>query len=105
MEGMISKEMLAIQEAFLVKSSSTWTIEAWSKGLVVKLLETMHGQRLYRNVHVHDIVSGSHATERKEKLREALLDQLDRGGEDLEEDDKYLLDINLRDLDSTSGEK
>ena len=38
-------------------------------------------------------------------MREALLDQLDRGGEDLEEDDKYLLDINLGDLDSTSGEK
>ena len=71
----------------------------------MKLPETTHGQWLYRNVHVHDIVSGSHATERKEKLREAILDQLDRGGEDLGEDDKYLLDINLGDLDSTSGEK
>ena len=30
--------------------------------------------------------------------------QLDVGGEDLEEEDKYLLEINLDDLDNTSGE-
>ena len=44
MEGMISKEMVSIQESFLTKCNSTWTIETWTKGLVVKLLETTHGQ-------------------------------------------------------------
>ena len=72
---------------------------------MVKLLETTHGKWLYHGGQVHGVVSGSHATQRKEKLREALLEQLDRGGEDLEEEKKYLLDINPGDLDSTSGEK
>ena len=30
--------------------------------------------------------------------------QLDMGGEGMEEEDKYLLEINLEDLNSTSGE-
>ena len=71
----------------------------------MKLLEVTHGQWLYRNVQVHDVVSGSRATQRKDKLRDPVLDQLDRGGEDLEEENKYLVAINLGDLDSASGEK
>ena len=105
MEGMISKEIIDIQEAYLACTQSTWTIEAWAKGLVVKLLEITHGQWLYRNVHVHDRVTGSRATARKEKLREEILDQIELGEDGLEEADRYLLDINLGDLDSTSGER
>ena len=61
MEGMISKEMLEIQQRYLTLTGSTWTISAWAKGLIVKLLETTHGQWLCRNIQVHDIVSGTYA--------------------------------------------
>ena len=68
-------------------------------------METTHGQWLYRNVHVHDKITGTLATCRKEELKEAILDQLYIGEEDLAEEDKYLLEINLKDLECTSGIK
>ena len=68
MEGVILKEMLAIQQRHLTLIGSTWTISVWAKGLVVKLLETTHGQWLYRNVHVHDAITGTHAVRRKEAI-------------------------------------
>ena len=105
MEGMISKEILNVHY------STSWDSEedmpepsAWAKGLVIKLLETTHGQWLYRNVHVHDVISGSLATARKEELHKAIEDELALGGEGLAEEDLYLLEINLSDLETTSGE-
>jgi hypothetical protein len=59
---------------------------------------------LYRNVHVHDCVSGALATARKEELQRAIEDELELGGEGLAEEDLYLLEINLDDLETTSGE-
>jgi hypothetical protein len=105
MEGMISKEILNIHY------STAWDSEEdmpapteWAKGLVIKLLETTHGQWLYRNIHVHDAVSGSLATAKKEELQKAIEDELELGGEGLAEEDLYLLEINLDDLATTSGE-
>jgi hypothetical protein len=76
----------------------------WAKGLVIKLLETTHGQWLYRNVHVHDAISGALATSKKEELQKAIEDELALGGAGLAEEDLYLLEINLDDLATTSGE-
>ena len=44
------------------------------------------------------------ATERKEKLQEEIEMQILQGGDGLEEEDIYLLDIRLDDLEGTSGE-
>ena len=104
MEGMISKEMLEIQQHHITLSGSSWTLAAWAKGLVVKLLETTHGQWLYRNVHVHDCVTGAHAVRRKEEIRDEIQMQFDLGGEGIADKDKYLLEINLDDLDNTTGD-
>jgi hypothetical protein len=105
MEGMISKEILNLYY------STSWDSEEdlpepsmWSKGLVVKLLEVTHGQWLYRNVHVHDAISGALATAKKEELQKAIEDEIELGGEGLAEEDMYLLEINLDDLATTSGE-
>jgi hypothetical protein len=76
----------------------------WSKGLVVKLLEVTHGQWLYLNVHVHDAISGALAIAKKEELQKAIEDELELGGEGLAEEDMHLLEINLDDLATTSGE-
>ena len=45
------------------------TPTSWDKGLIFCLTEITHGQWLYRNVHVHDTVTGLHATCRKEELQ------------------------------------
>jgi hypothetical protein len=44
------------------------------------------------------------ATARKEELQRAIEDELELGGEGLAEEDLYLLEINLDDLETTSGE-
>ena len=46
---------------------------------------------------------GVNATLMKEKLQTLIYDQLEIGEEELEEEDKYLLEINLDDLATTSG--
>ena len=56
-------------------------------------------------MHVYDNDTGSLATKRKEELKEAILDQLYIGEEGMAEEDKYLLEINLEELETTSGIK
>ena len=104
MEGMISVEVVSIQAQYLKEEDSRLSIPKWSEGLVIKLLEVTHGQWLYRNVHVHDFKTGDLASKRKEGLRQALEDQLELGEEGLAPEDEYLLDINLDNLDESTGE-
>ena len=42
---------------------------------------------------------------RKEELQKEIEYQIQMGGEELAEDDKYLLEINLEDMETTSGER
>ena len=46
-----------------------------------------------------------HAALIKEELQKEIEYQIQRGGEELAEDDKYLLEINLEDMETTSGER
>ena len=71
MEGMIYKEMLVIQKGYMdlqVARGTPTTPTSWAKGLIVRLIEITHVQLLYRNLHVHDTITGLHATLRKEEL-------------------------------------
>ena len=104
MEGMVSKEVLSIQRDYAGREPRAREAHSWIKGLILKLLETTHGQWLYRNVQVHDVVSGSLATAKKEELQRLIEEQLAMGEESLEEEDRYLLEVNLEDLETTSGE-
>ena len=53
---------------------------------------------------MHDRTAGELATKRKEEIRKALEDQLELGEEGLGEEVRFLLEINLDDLDTSSGE-
>ena len=105
MEGMISQEILPIQADYVDLGECSLSLEGWAQGLVIRLLETTHGQWLYRNLHVHDTVAGVNATARKEEIQRFIEDQLELGEEGLDERDHYLLEINLDDLESSSGEE
>jgi len=104
MEGMISKELVELQKFALVETPSKLTVEKWSKELVIRLLEITHGQWLYRNVMVHDRTAGDLVTRRKEEIRREMEEQLVLGEDGLEEEDGFLLEINLDELDSSSRE-
>ena len=53
---------------------------------------------------VHDTVSGLKTTKRKEELQREIEDQIELGGAELDEQDGYLLEINLEDLETSTGE-
>ena len=103
MEGMISKEIIVIQRQYYATQGGWLTPQAWARSLVVQLLEVTHGQWIYRNIHVHDTMTGTLATQQKEQLQKLIEDQIELGGDGLADDDKWLLEINLEDLETTLG--
>jgi hypothetical protein len=44
LEGMISKEITGLQQQHYVLNGSKKSLEKWSSGLIIRLLEIMHGQ-------------------------------------------------------------
>ena len=53
---------------------------------------------------MHDAVCGSEAVQRKKELQQLSEEQIDKGSKGLDEQDRYLLDINLEDLETSSKE-
>jgi hypothetical protein len=54
---------------------------------------------------VHDRVQGTLATQRKEELQREIEDQQEQGFDGLLEEDQYLEEVKLEDLENTSGEQ
>ena len=105
MEGMISKEVVIIQRDFHILSGGEISTEKWATGLILRLLEATHGQWMYRNLAVHDEVSGALVNKRKEELRDKIEEIQEMASEDLLEEDRFLAEVNLEDLEESSGEK
>jgi len=68
LEGMISTEITTIQRQYMTVNGSRISLDKWCTGLITRLLEITHGQWLYRNYIVHNPVSGTLATAKKEEL-------------------------------------
>ena len=105
MEGMVCKGIREIQTAYTVVEGSSVTPEQWTTGVVTKLLEATHGQWLYRSIQIHDRNKGTQATLWKEELQKEIEDQQELGYEGLLEEDQFLAEVNLEDLESSSGEQ
>ena len=65
MEGMVSKRIVSLQEDYVDMGECKLTLDKWTQGLVVRLLDVTHGQWFYRNVIVNDATAGVAATARK----------------------------------------
>jgi hypothetical protein len=72
MEGMISKRMQEIQWTYHMREGTWVLLERWAQGLILKLLEATHGQWIYRNIQIHDMVAGTQATLRKESIQQEI---------------------------------
>ena len=105
MEGMVSKEFEQQHEATYQAGRSRLSGKAWVRHLVQRLLEFTHahGIWIYRNALMRDNVSGLLASERKEELLKLIAEEQERGEDGLEEEDRWLLEVNLDDLETTSG--
>jgi hypothetical protein len=73
--------------------------------VVVKFLEATHGQWLYRCIQVHDRTQGTLATLQKEELQKEIEAQQEMGYSSLLKEDQYLAEVNLEDLETSSGEQ
>ena len=98
---MVSKEFEQQHEATYQAGRSRLSGKAWVRHLVQRLLEFTHGIWIYRNALMHDNISGLLASERKEELLKLIAEQQERGEDDLEEEDRWLLEVNLDDLETT----
>ena len=102
---MISWSLVISQDIFRAQNDAGWETGRWARGLVVKLLELTHRQWLYRNVVVHDAKMGTLRTAQKENIQREIDKQLDLGSEGLLEEDQYLTEINLGDIEQDFGDK
>ena len=104
-EGMVCKGIREIQTAYSIVEGSSVTPEQWTTGVVTKLLEATHGQWLYRCIQIHDRNKGTQATLRNEELQKEIEDQQEMGYDGLLEEDQFLAEVNLEDLENSSGER
>ncbi len=105
MEGMVCSRMRKIKSLYHFQEGTRITPERWTKGLILKLLEATHGQWLYRNVQIHDSVAGTQATRRKEEIQCEIEEQMEMGSDGLLDEDLWMMEVNLRDFETTSGEQ
>ena len=103
MEGMIAEQVGRIQRNYWNLYGWRGSMEKWVQTLITKLMECTHGQWLYRNVMVHDAWHGSAIALRKEELLGEIEAQLD-SEESLLPEDQYLMEVNLGNIDNSSGE-
>jgi hypothetical protein len=103
MKGIVCKGIQEIQTAYSIVEGSSVTPNRWTTGVVTKLLEATHGQWLYRCIQIHNTNKGTQATLRKEKLQQEIEDQQELGYDGLLEEDQILTEVNLEDLENSSG--
>jgi hypothetical protein len=105
MEGMIGKSMRSIQRDYHHHQGTHMNPTRWATGLIQKLLETAHGQWIYRNIQIHDSTTGTLVTLWKEAIQKEIEEQQEMGGHGLLEEDQWMLEVNLGDLENTGGEQ
>ncbi len=105
MEGMVCRSIRGIQEMYTTMEESNLSPTQWMVGVITKLLEATHGQWLYRCAQIHNRLNGTNAMLRKEELQRAIESQQEMGMEGLMEEDQYLAEVNLEDLESTTGKR
>lgn len=103
MEGMVTKHTHTLQHRYWKLQGWRGNADKWMRTLITKLMECTHGQWLYRNVMVHDRWSGTANTLRKEQLLTEIEGQMENG-DDLLPEDQYLMEINLGDIEASSGD-
>ena len=102
LEGMIVKEFRLVVEEVGLRENNRWTASKWTQQLILKLQEITHGMWIYRNLSIHDPSKEVLAVQRRESLLEEIEKQIELGGEGLAEEDKWMLEVNLGDLDEGS---
>jgi len=73
--------------------------------LVTKLLEVTHSMCIFPNLTIHDPTTGILAIQWKKRIMDEVEYQQELGGDGLREEDQWLLEVNLGDLEHSNGER
>ena len=103
MEGMISKQMLCLQEEYHVLTGEGPPTRKWVAQLVCRLLEVVHGQWVYWNIQVHDEQHGVLRTEEKEHLMQEIEIEMALCFDGFLEMDASFATVTLEDMESSGG--
>ena len=60
---------------------------------------------IYRNIQLHGKVTGTQTTQRKEEIQRDIEEQMELEVAGLLEGDHWMLEVNLGDLENSSGER
>jgi hypothetical protein len=77
----------------------------WAQGLIFKLLKATHGQWIYHNIQIYDAIIGTQVTLQKEAIQWEIKEQMECGEVGLLKEDFWMMEVNLGDLEITSGKK
>ena len=102
--GMVSHKLLAIQSAHFHTAGKSYCATRWIAGLITQLLQVVHTQWIYQCILVHDHTTGVLISTHKADLLKEIEHQLSLGPDDLDEEDRFLLEFNFDDIRSTTGE-
>jgi hypothetical protein len=105
LEGMVLRELGHLVEQEGMLEDCKLSTDTWMREMITRLLELTHSMWIYRNLVVHDTSSGIHAIRRKEALQSEIERQIELGGEGLEEGDKWMLEVNMTDMEDSTGER
>jgi hypothetical protein len=105
MEGMISTEFLRLPIDQVMTTECRLQLDQWMGNLTTKLLEATHGIWIYRNLVMHDRISGHAHTRDKEELLTKIERQHELGGEGLDMQDQWMIELNTTNLENTTGER
>ncbi len=110
MEGMVCKGLWEIQSTYSAVNGLNVFLEQWTTGVITKLkrwnvkLEATPGQWLYCCVQIHERCKGTQAMLRKEELQKEIEAQQEMGYQGVLDEDLYLAEVNLEELENNSGE-
>ena len=103
LEGRISAEWSRRQRIWYLSHGSDRCPDQWAKGLVLNLLMISHELWLQRNKIVHERHANGLLLAEAARVRWAIQDEFDLGGDDLFEEDQWLLELGLDHVLGLSG--
>ena len=98
MEGKVSKGFCNAVRLQMLTRESYLTAEDWTKKFISCLLQITHGQWLYRNSVVHERMSGGLTRIEQEDILTRIEEQFNQCANDLEDEDRYLLEVDFETL-------
>ncbi len=102
--GMVSRQFVKVQSAYLLHCNFSRPVSSWIVGLITQLLQVTHSLWIYRCALVHDWTTGMLISDHKEELMREIEHQLELGADGLAKEDRFLLECDFNELATANSE-